>query len=441
MRHRVCAGRRGAMRHRPAVGRATHGEVGVRGRGEHRHRYEGMCGSMHTGGDGTRWMSADPSDVTIGIITALPVEYAAVRVLLIDPAGHHVPGDANSYDVARLPSAEPGLPHRVALLMLPQDGTRTAAAACTDAARSFPGMRCVVTCGIAGGVPTPGRTRPLRLGDVVVATSIVDYGHVRSVDGRDELRRPPPRGPSYDLLRAVNVLRARALHGDRPWDTWLDMRSRPSLASFARPPGARGGTRPEIHYGPVASGDRLLRDARERDRLAAEHRVLAVEMEASGIAVAAALHGIDWFMIRGIADFCDGAKDDRWHPYASLAAAAYLRVLLAECRPYRPARPARPASLQARNRLVDLLLAVPAVADLDSRQSVISNLPPVVRDAVRRHPIARVEVLNLVSTCLDYPHGLDALMAAIQLVEGETPAFRRLRHGLEGNLGTRCGRD
>jgi nucleoside phosphorylase len=382
-----------------------------------------------------------PADVTIGIITALPVEYAGVRALLVQPTRTTVSGDSNNHEIAWVPSAEPELAHTVALTMLPQDGTRTAAATCADVVRSFPRIRCVVTCGIAGGVPAAGAAPPLRLGDVVVATTFVDYGHVRSVDGHDELRRPPPRGPSYDLLRAANELRAKAARGDQPWQVWLrtpdggELRGHPRGDAGGERRGGGGHRRPEVHYGPVASGDRLLRDAQERDRLAVAYRVLAVEMEASGIAVAAALRNVDWFMIRGIADYCDGAKDDTWHAYAASTAAAYLRALLAECRPYASAQSPGPPSLQTRHRLVTLLLDIPAVAQVDSRQSVIGHLPPTIRDSVRRHPITRVEVLNLIGTCFDYPGGLRSLVDAIGLVGGDSPALQRFVAALERELG------
>ncbi len=77
-----------------------------------------------------------------------------------------------------------------------------------------------------------------------------------------------------------------------------------------------------------------MRDVVMRDKLARRHNVRAVEMESSGIAVSAALRATHWFVVRGIADYCDNAgKDDRWHAYAALAAAAYVRALLAECHP------------------------------------------------------------------------------------------------------------
>jgi hypothetical protein len=71
-----------------------------------------------------------------------------------------------------------------------------------------------------------------------------------------------------------------------------------------------------------------------RDELAARHNILAFEMEAAGVAAGVAGRGIGWFMVRGIVDYCDGHKNDLWHPYASLSAAGCVRALLAECRPF-----------------------------------------------------------------------------------------------------------
>ncbi len=381
------------------------------------------------------------SDVTIGIVTATTTEYDAMRALLIEPVPVRVPRDANSYDLARLPGPDPHTSPHVALLLLTQDGTRSAAASCTDLVRSFPRTRCVITCGIAGGVPattavpaTAGPRPDVRLGDVVVATEVIDYGHVRSVDGQDELRRPLPRGPSLDLIRAANQLDAKALRGDRSWERPLVAATARSgaLSRFAPPPGAGGGL-PAVHRGRVASGDRLVRDAAERDRIAAAHRVIAIEMEATGIAVAAARHNVDWFMIRGITDYCDADKNDRWHPFGSLAAAAYLVALVGEW-PTCDGTSGAPVNFEIRRQLLDRLLEVSAIAAPDTRHAVINALPPMIRDAVRRHPAARVEVLGLINTCFEYPGGWRSLANAIRLVEGDSLPLRRLLAVLEPYL-------
>lgn len=297
-----------------------------------------------------------PSDVTIGVIAALPVEGAAMLTLLRHPRRVRVEDDTNDYWVGHLDSVEPARPHRVALTTMPLDNTRYAATTCSEMLRTFPRIRCVIVTGIAGGVPSPDRPeRHVRLGDVVVAVDgIVDYGHVRQGEGPPEPRRPVT-GISIDLIRAVRQLQQRAYLGDPPsWAALLTPAHDQPMAVFARPPASTdllhmGGTlvehppleesghaegSPKIHYGKIGCADVLMVNERIRDELAARHGVLAFEMEAAGVAASAADRGVTWFLVRGIADYCNGRKNDRWQAYASLNAAGFIRALLAECRPF-----------------------------------------------------------------------------------------------------------
>lgn len=51
--------------------------------------------------------------------------------------------------------------------------------------------------------------------------------------------------------------------------------------------------------------------------------VLCFEMEAGGL-----MNSFPCLVIRGICDYSDSHKNDVWHKYAALAAAAYTRELL-----------------------------------------------------------------------------------------------------------------
>ncbi len=294
-------------------------------------------------------------DVTIGIVAALPVESAAMVNLIADTADARYDGDPNDYRIGHLDSAVPGRPHRVVLTVMANDNTRNAATVCTDMLRTFPRIRCVVLTGIAGGVPAPDRPgRHVRLGDVVVAVDgIADYGHVRQVPGSPQQRRPAA-DPSADLVRAVRRIQEKEYREPLNWPRLLAPVHDQPMAVFARPPSTadvllRGGTPvahpppaesghregvPKVHYGRIGTGDTLLLDERRRDALADRHRVIAFEMEAAGVIASAASRGIGWFMVRGIVDYCTEPRDERWYPYSSLAAAGFLRLVLAECRPF-----------------------------------------------------------------------------------------------------------
>ncbi|RPA78788.1 hypothetical protein BJ508DRAFT_416379 [Ascobolus immersus RN42] len=77
-----------------------------------------------------------------------------------------------------------------------------------------------------------------------------------------------------------------------------------------------------VHRGTIATGELVIKDAKLRDRLAKQYKVLCFEMEAAGI-----LTGMPCLVIRGISDYSDSHKNDRWHGYAAATAAAYARQL------------------------------------------------------------------------------------------------------------------
>ena len=238
----------------------------------------------------------------VGLVTALPIECAAMRFMVDELEPVTVAGDRGVYHTGTLPSRTPGRPHRVVQPQQAGDGTRHAAAVATGRARSFPSLRHVVMTGIAGGIPVPAdEPRVVRLGDVVTAADgIVDYGHLRRTDGGAELRRSVD-GRSPVLLRADRELATRELDGSRPWLALLEQRADRVPGGFRRPePG-----RPGVHRTTVGSADLLLRAAHIRDALATRYGVRAVEMEGSGIAVGADQHGQDRYMVRGIADYAD----------------------------------------------------------------------------------------------------------------------------------------
>src|SRR5437016_5160603 len=114
---------------------------------------------------------------TIGIVTALREEFAAVEALLDSPATVPVDDDRAPYVGGSLPSLVPGQPHQIVLTLIGEAGGSAAATACTNLCRSFRSVNVVTMVGIAAGVPSPDRPdQHVRLGDVVVASwGIIDY--------------------------------------------------------------------------------------------------------------------------------------------------------------------------------------------------------------------------------------------------------------------------
>lgn len=81
---------------------------------------------------------------------------------------------------------------------------------------------------------------------------------------------------------------------------------------------------PAIHYGTIASGNQVMKDAVTRDRLSHDlGGVLCYEMEAAGL-----MNNFPCLVVCGISDYSDSHKNDGWQRYAAAVAAAYAKDLL-----------------------------------------------------------------------------------------------------------------
>ncbi|MEX3935896.1 hypothetical protein AB4Y32_29585 [Paraburkholderia phymatum] len=189
---------------------------------------------------------------------------------------------------------------------------------------------------ISGGFATQNVT----VGDVLVSTQIVDYELQKIEPGRTAVR------PSYPPI-SQRLLQASLNFQDRSWVKSL--KSRPS-------PGE-----PQVHFGPVASGDKVINDAQALQRLIDLHpKLVGVEMEAGGAAAASHQHETNFFMVRGVSDLADGQKGNsavlRWRQYASEVAAAYAVGLV------RSGLLAPPGPRELRNSYEDVSEAIAATA-------------------------------------------------------------------------------
>jgi nucleoside phosphorylase len=97
----------------------------------------------------------------------------------------------------------------------------------------------------------------------------------------------------------------------------------------ARPDGTD--KRPEIEVGVIASGDKVIADAVERDAIAgANRKILAIEMEGYGVIEAArqSFEQVRCLVIRALCDYADSNKHDEWHVYAAAVAAGFTKHFL-----------------------------------------------------------------------------------------------------------------
>ncbi|KAL1640064.1 hypothetical protein SLS58_007331 [Diplodia intermedia] len=311
-----------------------------------------------------------PDLYTVGWIAVLRIERTAATALLDEE--HEKPTnfvqnakDDNSYSWGRMGK------HNVVIASFEagDSGTNPAAILAERMLSSLPHIRVGLLVGIGGGIPSA--RRDLRLGDVAVSQpkdrsgGVVQYDFVKAnqgkmPEGKDFLGKPPGV-----LLEALSALQTQ--HDLKPskMAKFLDdmISKHPKLAepthgqaAFVFPganvdrlfkddyvhqggPDCRGcdagqlvparkppiANQPKIHYGIIASGNTVVKDAVSRRKLI-EHLsedCICYEMEAAGL-----MNNFPCLVIRGICDYADSHKNDQWHPYAAAIAAAFAKELL-----------------------------------------------------------------------------------------------------------------
>ncbi|WYZ43711.1 hypothetical protein EsH8_VII_000147 [Colletotrichum jinshuiense] len=79
----------------------------------------------------------------------------------------------------------------------------------------------------------------------------------------------------------------------------------------------------EIFVGSIGSADTVMKSGADRDRIAREHGVIALEMEGAGVWDEACI------VVKGVCDYADSHKNKKWQAYAALTAASVMKALLA----------------------------------------------------------------------------------------------------------------
>jgi nucleoside phosphorylase len=80
-----------------------------------------------------------------------------------------------------------------------------------------------------------------------------------------------------------------------------------------------------VHYGLIASGNQVIKDAAFRDEINTRlgGKILCFEMEAAGL-----MNDFPCIVIRGICDYADSHKNKDWQEHAAAVAAAFAKELL-----------------------------------------------------------------------------------------------------------------
>ncbi|KAF2994669.1 hypothetical protein E8E13_001284 [Curvularia kusanoi] len=295
-------------------------------------------------------------DYTVGWVCALPIELAAAQEMLDEehPNLERDPddNDENLYALGSICG------HNVVIVCLPAGriGNNPAASVTTQLRATFKKIRFGLMVGIGGGVPSD--EADIRLGDVVVSqphgtfAGVVQYDAGKATTSGFE-RTGSLNSPPQILLSAVSRVRANELRGRSKLCKHIEslegnrrfQRSKagPDVLFEASYDHEGGQTcdkccsdrqkdrepRDEdeevaAHYGTVASGNQVIKNAVTRDRLSRElGGVLCFEMEAAGL-----MNSFPCLVVRGVCDYADSHKNKKWQPFAAGTAAAYAKELL-----------------------------------------------------------------------------------------------------------------
>jgi len=308
---------------------------------------------------------------TVGWIAALPIELAAATAMLDEEHKKPLdfaqpPSDKNSYTWGRIGE------HNVVVASLPAGvyGTTSATTTASHMLSSFPQIRVGLMVGIGAAIARPERGHDIRLGDVVVSQpdgrsgGVVQYDLRKAKEGHGFERKGILNMPPEALLKALAKLQAQHEMGlSKIPELLKEMVKRKPQMAKSKPgkPGYayqgkendrlfkaiyphidgfecsncdtegelardnRDSNEPEVHYGIIASGNTLVKDAAIRDSIVKEtgEECICVEMEAAGL-----MNSFPCLVIRGICDYADSHKNDRWQRYAAATAAAYAKDFL-----------------------------------------------------------------------------------------------------------------
>jgi nucleoside phosphorylase len=297
----------------------------------------------------------------VGWICALSTELVAAQEFLDEE--HEKPdfvqlNNPTDYTLGKIED------HYVVIVVLPNYGTAAAGIIATHMQQAFPNIRIGLLVGIGGGVPS--KTHDIWLGDVVVSEprnghgGVFQYDFGKSIQGQAFQRTGFLNQPPSVLRGAINgmktmyerhgheiksridfvlkrnprirrkyqrpdlgsdrLFRAEVVHDLKGYLEVCATKDSNMIQRLERDPEELN---PRIHYGTIASANQVVKDAFLRDRLASELDILCFEMEAAGL-----MNDFPCLVIRGICNYSDSHKNDEWHGYAAMTAAAFPKDIL-----------------------------------------------------------------------------------------------------------------
>ncbi|KAF2630551.1 purine and uridine phosphorylase [Macroventuria anomochaeta] len=277
---------------------------------------------------------------TVGCVYALPDERAAAEEMFDE---EHLPleddpfdNDENSYSLDSICG------HNVVIVCLSagQIGNNLAASVAIQMRATFRQLRFGLIVGNDGGVPIVSQPHGTFGG-------VVQYDMGKSTTAGFQ-RTGALNSPLKFLLSAMTKLQSNESRGRSKRNDYVKKVEAVPTGKFARSnadldilvekaymdengrfvdsrPPRNSAQQVVVHYGTIASGNPVIKDATVRDEInvALGGGVFRFEMEAAGL-----MNSFPCLVVRGVCDYADSQKSDLWQPYAAATAAAYAKELL-----------------------------------------------------------------------------------------------------------------
>lgn len=303
----------------------------------------------------------DPERYTIAWIAPLEIEVRAALLMLDNRhQGTFAMGRGDDY----IFQAGDICGHNIIIATLPagqEYGNGSAAALAGQVKKFFQNLWFGLLVGVAAGLPNLSRSPPLdiRLGDVLVglptgeSAGLIPYNLGKETGDEFQLTRsgqwlantePVVRSAIGSIkLKAPNDAEVFLAYYERIKDekhangTYIDPGQEKDTLYQVNEGGTKStvererrpdSERTRVWYGPIGTGDKLMKNARIRDELRDKHNIIGLEMEAAGT-----MNRIPVGVIRGVCDYGDEHKNKEWQPYAAAMAAAYAKAVLAQIGP------------------------------------------------------------------------------------------------------------
>lgn len=254
------------------------------------------------------------NQVDFAIITALEVE----RDAILDKLGPYEKIRNENIDNWTYYMINYAVPnnnsYKIIIVMLPDMGNTASGLVSSDLIRKY-NPRYIIMFGIAGGI----KENKVQKSDVVIANKVVYY-ELGKIKGIKIIPRSDDSVPVDTLL----LDRIKAFKNEN-WKREIGVDC---------PNNEEIGISPNVHIGPIACGENVIKSNKfRRGLLSIWSKLIAVEMESWGVSQAA------WYnknrprfiAIRGICDDADPKKNDKWRRRAAYTAAAYLKAFLSDC--------------------------------------------------------------------------------------------------------------